>query len=336
MSGSREFAKQDRTARLIKVLYQLYYNPQGLKVSEIASKCGVNIRTAYRDLRALEEELKVPVWEYNGKRGVDEGYLLPPINFTLPEVLNIFLAARLMLHYSHRHDPNMASLFAKLNSIVPAPLKDEVQKTFDWMQKQPWDEKYLETIGVLAEAWISRHKVKISYQSLSNNKPTERIVQPYFIEPAAPGHASYLIAFCERTESLRIFKIERIASARITAEMYKIPPDFDANEYFESSWGIIAESEVKNIKLKFIDKGLARIISETVWHPSQKLAPQKDGSLIMTLEVSDTVELLSWILSWGDMVEVLEPATLRRKIIDNAKAMLELYEESESGLEHTV
>ena len=39
-----------------------------------------------------------------------------------------------------------------------------------------------------------------------------------------------------------------------------------------------------------------RIMGETVWHPSQALEKQKDGSMIMTMKVTDTYELLSWIM----------------------------------------
>lgn len=36
-----------------------------------------------------------------------------------------------MLNYAHRYDPNIASTFTKLNSIVPLPLREQIQKTMD-------------------------------------------------------------------------------------------------------------------------------------------------------------------------------------------------------------
>lgn len=327
MSPFERSGKADRTARLLKVEHLLYQNITGLKVEEIARLCGVSKRTAYRDLRALESELGVPIWEEGTKRGITEGYILPPIQFTLPEALNIFLAARLMLNYAHRYDPNTASTFMKLNSIVPPPLREQIQKTMDWMQKQPRSEKYLHTLATLAEAWVSRHQVKIAYRSLPAEKATERIIEPYFIEPAAAGHSSYVIAYCHRTKSQRTFKIERIEAIEEISESYAIPPDFDANEFFGSSWGIVVEGEVKTIKLKIDAPELIRIMGEAIWHPSQRVERQNDGSAIMTLRLTDTVELYSWILGWGEKVEVLEPAELRQKIVETAKAMLEVYHE---------
>jgi predicted DNA-binding transcriptional regulator YafY len=192
------------------------------------------------------------------------------------------------------------------------------------MQKQPKDEKYLRILATLAEAWISQHRVKIFYQALAEKKATERIIEPYFIEPAAPGHSSYVIAYCHRTKSLRTFKIERIEAIEATSEPYVIPPDFDANAYLGSSWGIVVKDEVETIKLRFIPE-IARIMEETVWHPSQVLERQSDGSIIMTLSVTNTVELYSWILGWGEKVEVLKPKELRERVARTAQAILDVY-----------
>lgn len=288
MSKPDRTGKADRTARLLKVEHILYQNPKGLMIEEIARLCNVSKRTTYRDLIALESELGVPIWEEGSKRGITEGYLLPPVHFTLPEALNIFLAARLMLNYAHRYDPNMASTFLKLSSVVSPLLREQIQKTMVWMQKQPRDEKYLGILAALAEAWLSQRQVKISYRALARERPTERVIEPYFIEPAAPGHANYVIAYCHRTNSLRTFKIERIEAIEPTAEPYTIPPDFDPNAFLSSSWGIVVKGDVKTIRLKFAPQ-IARIMEETTWHPSQVLKKQGDGSVIMTLRVTDTV-----------------------------------------------
>ena len=325
MSTAERPGKTDRTARLLKVEHLLYQNPKGLTVKEVTRLCNVSKRTIYRDLTALESELGVPIWEERGKRGIVEGYILPPIHLSLPEALNIFLAARLMLNYARRYDPNTASVFVKLNSIVPAPLRDEIQKILNWMQAQPKDEKYLRILATLAEAWVSRRCVKISYKALYENKPMERIIEPYFIEPAAAGHSSYVIGYCHRTKALRTFKIERIETAETIPESYQIPSSFNANAYLGSSWGIVVDGEVKTIKLKIDDPEIVRIMEETRWHPSQLLESQSDGSVIMTLRVTTTVELQSWILGWGEKVKVLEPKELQEAIVKTAKAMLSGY-----------
>lgn len=137
MDKADRTAKTDRTARLLKVEHILYQNPKGLMIEEIARLCDVSKRTTYRDLIALESELGVPIWEEGSKRGIVEGHFLPPVQFTLPEALNIFLAARLMLNYAHRYGPNMASTFIKLSSVVPPPLREQIQKPWTGCRNNP-------------------------------------------------------------------------------------------------------------------------------------------------------------------------------------------------------
>jgi predicted DNA-binding transcriptional regulator YafY len=114
--------KRDRLARLSKVEHLLYQCPAGLPINSIAEKCGVHPRTSRRDLEALEA-IGVPIYEKGALRGIAPGYFLPPISFTLPEAMTIFMAARLLLAYSNAYNPNIDSTFVKLNSAVPPPLR---------------------------------------------------------------------------------------------------------------------------------------------------------------------------------------------------------------------
>ena len=316
--------KRDRTARLLRLQVLLWQNPDGLKIEEIARKCSVSTRTAYRDLEALESELDVPIWEDGSKRGITEGYSLPPIPFTLAEAAIIFLSARLMQNHSGHYEPNIASTFMKLNSIVPPPLRKQIQNTINWTEKQPRNEKRTYIGQRLFEAWVSQRQVMIRFQDLTEPEPTERIIEPYFIEPAIPGHSSYVVAYCHLEKSIRAFKTNCIEDIHVLADTYEIPPDFDAIDYLSSAWGIPVEKEVETIKLHF-KSGLSRRITEVIWHPSQVIEPQNDGSVIMTLRVSNTYDFRSWVLGWGDEVEVLEPEILREQIIKTNKASLAIY-----------
>ena len=53
-------AKRDRGARLIRVANVLKAHPDGIRAEDLAERLGISRRTAYRDLRALEGELRLP------------------------------------------------------------------------------------------------------------------------------------------------------------------------------------------------------------------------------------------------------------------------------------
>jgi len=160
------------------------------------------------------------------------------------------------------------------------------------------DERFLHTLETLARAWTDGRKAKIWYWTLGEEKASERIIEPYFIQPAALEHANYVIGYRHRAKRVRTFKVERIKRIELLDEYYTVPADLDANEHLGSSWGITAYGEVKTIKLRF-NPEIARIAEETTWYPSQVTERQPGGSAIVTMDLSVTVELLTFIVGWG-------------------------------------
>ncbi len=318
--------KTDRLARFHRVERLLYQHPEGLRIAEIAERCGISARTAYRDIQALSMWSEVPIWQDKGKYGIEEGYYLPAIRFSLPEAISIFLASRLMLRYSNKYDPSIASMFDKLNTVVPRSLRTYIEQTIDWMETLKTDEGSLHALRAIGDAWVNRRTVKILYHTLGNETAKERLIDPYFIEPAGAGHSSYVIAYCHRTNDIRTFKIERIRAFEVTSASYELPPDFNANEYLSPSIGIGTGGEMEVIKLR-LSPVIARIFEEVIYHPSQKVEPQDDGSAILTLTLLANVELFSWIIGWGENIEVLEPEWVRMEITETARMMLEIYKQ---------
>jgi len=315
--------KRDRLARLNKVEHLIYQSPAGLPINSIADKCGVHPRTTRRDLEALEET-GIPIFEQGTLRGIAEGYFLPPISFTLPEAMAIFMAARLLLAYSNTYNPNIDSTFVKLNSAVPPPLRDQVASTLSWMQKLDKNDRLRRILDTLANAWINGRKVSIRYRTLGRAKATDRVIEPYFIQPAALERANYVIAYCNHAKKLLTFKIERITDIELLEERYAIPADFDANKHFGTAWGISVYGDMVDAVLKF--KGeLATVAAETRWHPSQVNEAQADGSVIARFKIQVSHPFIGFILSWGPAVEVISPKSLRNQVAGEAKAVCSMY-----------
>jgi predicted DNA-binding transcriptional regulator YafY len=321
----KSWQKRDRTARLLKLQIVLWQHPHGLEIKKLAEICDISVRTVYRDLEVLETELGVPIWEEGTKRGVSEGYFLPPITLSLGEATYVFLAARMMQKYFHYFNPNIASMFAKLNAIVPDPLRQQVWNIIAFMQKQPKNERKISNLSKLVEAWLSQHQVIILYQELSTADPVEFLIDPYFIEPVPRGYSYYIIAYCHAKGSIQTFKIDRIVGDVVVCpDTFKIPSDFNAVDYLGSAWGTYLDADVQIVKLKF-DPEISKAVMETTWHPSQINEFLPDGSLLMTFTIRVTFDFRDWTLSWGDRVEVLEPESLRTEIIRTSKSLVKMY-----------
>ncbi|MDD4635491.1 MAG: transcriptional regulator [Dehalococcoidales bacterium] len=320
----RPTSELDHFPRLLRVYQILADSKEGVTAKTLSKNLEVNVRTVYRDIKELEQA-GVPIWEEQSRYRISNKHFLPPLNLTVPEAIQVFLSLRLLLQYARRNSVDVASLFLKLKKIVPVPLQDEIAKTSRWMQDLPSNPRLNRNISLLAQSWVSRLRAKILYKSLDAETATSRMIEPYFIEPAASGRSCYVIAYCLLKKEIRTFKVERIQSVHITEEKYEIPKEFDANRYLSPSLGIMVTSdELTKIKLRFKQK-IARIIEESVWHPSQKLVNNEDGSLTMTMEINESPELVKWVLGWGDSVEVVSPDWLRDDIKNQTARMAAVY-----------
>jgi predicted DNA-binding transcriptional regulator YafY len=312
------FEKGDRGARILKIQTLLQGNPRGLTTGEIARRTGVNPRTTYRDVKALEA-MNVPVYEEAGRIAIDPNYFIAPVKFTLREAMALLMGVRLMSRHSDEADPDVGDAFTKLAAVLPAPVAEYVHATVRQMAARPPNPVYSRVLQTVALGWAGRKVVRIWYPS-ADHAVKPRLIEPYFLEPSLIGHSSYVVARDRGVGEMRTFKLERITRAEPMTETYTIPADFDINRYLSGAWGIYHSGDPVEVRLRFFPPAAARV-RESTWHPSQKLSDGPKGSVNMTVTVTGTVEITPWILGWGDAVEVIAPKELRKKIADAGAKM---------------
>jgi predicted DNA-binding transcriptional regulator YafY len=321
--------KRDRLARLLRVasiLYSAGSGEQGVPVTEIARLTGMTTRTVYRDINALDEELAVPIFQAGrGRYGIERKYFLPPLHLSVPEAIVLFLAARLIARWSDEYDQAVVSAFTKLADLLPQPIARHVAATMLAVGEHSPNEPFTRIFATVARAWSEGRVVEIDYEPGEGLRRSAR-VHPYFLEPDAGLRTVYLIGFDESAQALRTFKIERIRSATLTTDRYEIPEDFDPDRFLAHSWGIWSSegTPTEEVRLRF-DASVARRVREAVWHRSQRVVELPDGAVEVTFTVAGIVEIRPWILSWGDGVEVLAPASLRDSVASAVAKAAERY-----------
>ena len=309
--------KRDRLARLLSVasiLYSRGSGDAGVAVTDIAELTGMTTRTVYRDIRALEEELGMPIFQAGrGRYGIEKKYFLPPLRLTLPEAVVLFLASRLIARWSDEYDQAVISAFTKLADLLPQPIARHVAATMLNVGRADPNEPFTRNFAHVAQAWADGRVIEFDYEPASEGAERRHArVRPYFLEPDAAGRSVYLIGFDETVSAMRTYKVERIRSSTLTADRYQIPDAFDPDAWLTHSWGIWSSdtTEVAEVHLRF-EASVAQRVRESIWHRSQRLSELPDGRVEMRLSVAGIVEIRPWILSWGDAVEVLAPESLR-------------------------
>ena len=66
-------------------------------------------------------------------------------------------------------------------------------------------------------------------------------------------------------------------------------------------------------------------LNSTEWHPEQKGTVNSDQSYTLELPYSDERELIADILGFGPEVVVMEPASLKDKVFETVKSMINVY-----------
>ena len=326
--SDRGGVKWDRAARYLKIAMILHAHPEGIAARDIAGRVGVAVRTIYRDLEAMSTDAELPVWQHEGRWGLEAGAFLPPLSLTIHEAMSLFLAARVLAKTSDEQDSEHIAAFLKLSEILPPVLSEHVRATIDaFVAGAVINERFTRVLRVLTQAWAERRVVTITYGPGvydDTKESREARVRPYLIEPSALTHALYLIGWDEDRAGLRTFKIERIEAASLTPVTFDPDAGWNAVTALRDGWDVIADQPVVSVVVRF-SVAVARRVAETRWHASQKLEWREDGSLIWRGRIAGTHEVRIWILGWGADVEVLEPRSLRSEVADELRRAAAAY-----------
>jgi predicted DNA-binding transcriptional regulator YafY len=198
----------NRTDRLYALIEELRaISPRYVKAKELAARFGVSTRTIERDLSTLDRSgLPVDARPGRGYR-LDMSMALPPMSFTPAEAAVI--AAALSRAGDEQFAAEAASALGKLAAAMSVT-EDELPATSPVARE-------------IERALLRRHALRIEYAD-RKGVVTSREVEPR-IFLGGRGGFWYLVAWCRLRDDVRVFRLDRIATA---APVDEGPVDGDA------------------------------------------------------------------------------------------------------------
>jgi predicted DNA-binding transcriptional regulator YafY len=249
-----------------------------------------------------------------------------PSTFSASEALSLILAASIAVERINiPFGEALRCALRKIEAVLPEQINSMVGK----MQKRVSvgvnlvRECNAETINTLSQSISNHNPVEITYMVASRNEMTERKVDPYGL--TFRFGTWYLIAYCHLRQHIRTFGVDRIRSLHVLKDHFKYPENFDLEKYLGRAWSLQADANQLDVKLRFSPKITPWIVG-CKFHPHQKVTAQRDGSALFKVTVAGMDEIKHWILSFGDEVEVLEPASLRALVAATSSRMADLYD----------
>ena len=114
----------------------------------------------------------------------------------------------------------------------------------------------------------------------------------------------------------------------MTGRCFEYPADYDFNEVFDRSFGLVKEDAFE-VEIEF-QGWAADYVAERTWSPDQKISKVGDDKIRITFSASSEVELIAWILSFGEDVRALKPGWVVKEIINKVKRTAVLYKKRDS------
>lgn len=325
----------DQLARQWQLIQRLARSRAGLGLDDLAEELRCVRRTVYRDLNALMYA-GFPVMSEKRDGRVYyrfyDSFHLGDVPFTSDEILALAFGEDLLraLEGTVFHD-SICSALAKIRAALSPELSEYLARLGESFRVLPGPHKnyarFRDTIEVLNDAVLRRHTVRMRYRTGRTGAEATRRLDPYRVWYRGGG--LYVIGLDHKSGEIRTFAVDRIRRIEPTGKRFRVPADFDFEAYIASSFGVIAEP-AERVRIRF-DRRWTPWVEERTWHRSQRIERQRDGGLVLTMEVGSGSELRQWVLSFGAGAEVQEPESLRREVVRELRDAAARYERADAS-----
>lgn len=302
-----------RLHRMISILL-LIESKGKVKAKELALELETSVRTIYRDIDALCEA-GIPLTADSGPNGgihFMEGYDVGIKNLQGEDIINLYLNG-IGIKADRQSDMGMKlnNVLLKLEKNVPRELCDDINtiKRRFYVDDTPWwgDMHRLQNIDMLIQSVCRSRKLRIAYKK-HKGELSFRNIRPYGIVVKEMNW--YMIAYCEKSNDIRMFKCDRIIKCEYLDENFIIPEDFFIDEFWKRSSDAFinqcSQSEKYPVVIR-IAKNRADILKSFDIYKIEEKENYIDATINMfkyEFAVNDLIRIIGY-------VEVISPEELR-------------------------
>lgn len=299
--------KTDRLIGILSVLLQ----QEKITAPELAKKFEVSRRTINRDIETLCRA-GIPICTIQGAGGgirIMEGYRMDRTLLTSKDMQMILAGLRSLdsVSGSRYYGQLMEKLKPGAANFVSG--RDSILIDLSSWYKESLAPK----ISLIQDA--AEERKLLTFQYYAPGGDSIRRIEPYYL--IFKWSSWYVWGWCLKREDSRMFKLNRMECLKKKEETFvprQIPmPDLSNERIFPA-----------NIRVK------ALFESDAKWRLVEEFGPycfqeQKDGRLLFEMDYSDEDSLLGWLLTFGEKAEVLEPDTVRERLLKTAERIAAIY-----------
>ena len=299
--------KIDRLIGILSILLQR----ETITAPYLAEQFEVSRRTINRDIEDLCKA-GIPIVTKQGVNGgisIMDNYKLEHTLLTNTEMQDILAGLRSLdsVNGTNRYGQLMEKLAAGTSDFMAGNQSILIDLS-SW-----YKESLAPKIEIIRTAIDNCRELQFCYYAPRGE--SERSIKPYYL--IFRWSSWYVWGWCKEREDFRLFKLNRLDNLRLLETVFvklSVPlPDL-ANEHIFPG-GI-------HVKAVFDADCKWRIVEE--FGPNS-FEEQKDGSLLFQADYTDEENLITWILTFREKVQLLEPEEIRDKMQQIIEKMKERY-----------
>jgi len=188
---------------------------------------------------------------------------------------------------------------------------------------------YSGIIYTLVQAMDLKKTCRLTYQALMGKK-----AKTYYINPLKIfSHRDTVYLHAQWEPSLDkphtehdfdpLLAIHRMKKIELTERDYKLPKKYDFEKIFNKNFGVMKD-EPFEVEVEFTG-WTAKYIPERIWSADQMITKKGRNKIILKFTTSSEVELIAWVLSFGEEAQVLKPEWVVVEIQNKIKILNNLY-----------
>ena len=300
--------KTDRLIGILSILLQ----EEKTTAPELAEKFEVSRRTINRDIEDLCKA-GIPIRTAQGTGGgisIMDGYRMDRTILTSKDMQMILAGLRSLDSVSGNR------YYGQLMEKIQTGSSEFIsERDFMLIDLSSWYKGSLvPKIEVIQNAIENRHTIQFKYYAPSGD--SNRRIEPYYL--VFRWSSWYVWGWCIKRGDFRLFKLNRMDEVIISEQEFsrrQVPmPDLSDEKIFPGGIKVKALFE-KDCKWRLVEE-----------FGPECFSVQQNGKLLFHADYTDKENLITWLLSFRDKVELLEPEEIREEIKVNIECMKKKYE----------
>ncbi|WP_020567581.1 helix-turn-helix transcriptional regulator [Neolewinella persica] len=276
----------------------------------------VSKRTVQLDIQFMRSDklgYLAPIEVYGKKyyRYAEPGYTITEVPLTETD-LDILSESMVMLRQFKDF-----SLFTELNGVIQK-LEDKIYREAEDLEPiihldKNEGLKGLQHLDTLYQAILKRVVLKLTYQSFSARKPDTFSFHGFILKEF--NNRWFLVGRKHNTKPILTLALDRISQIDLDLKTDYDRRDFSPSTYYQDTFGVtVYNSPPAEIVLWVSRNNTPYVLTKPFHHSQRVIETRKDRSVVIGLTLHMNFELERLLLGFGDGMEVLKPAALRKRI----------------------